>query len=252
MKQYTIEEEYNILNYYLQLDGMINQDKIYKTWDKFYGKNKERALKSIEVKICQMLKSKGIPIPFAYKEAPDGFKLIESSKYHYINKDGEVLNLKSGKILNTPRVMFRIFESDNGIDKTLSKNKELNKLFGKSDVNLNTPWTEDEIKTITETYLELDGLSNSEKFDIVTSKVKGRTKQSVIYKLSTILDINRNAYKEAPKGFKNIIGDLYMNKDNKVLNIKTGKFLKTNKTLNIRGSSLSLNKLNEKLFGNGL
>ena len=128
--KWTEEEKDVLLDYYLSLDGMTNQEKLRKTWNDLYNIDNKfghyRNSKNVETYISIFLKERKIEIPFAYKKIPKGFHLIPKSNYHYMNNDMKVLNAKSGawiKITNTydNRKKFSMIENDIRIRRSASR-----------------------------------------------------------------------------------------------------------------------------------
>lgn len=128
--KWTEEEKDVLLDYYLSLDGMTNQEKLRKTWNDLYNIDNKfghyRNSKNVETYIGLFLKERNIDTPFSYKQIPKGFHLIPKTKYHYMNKEMKVLNAKSGtwiKITDTydNRKQLSMIENDIRIRRSASR-----------------------------------------------------------------------------------------------------------------------------------
>ena len=114
------EEVETILKYYLSLDGITNKERIYKTWNDLYNNNNKfgyfRTFNTFKTFLATEVSKRKIKV-FAYKNPPKGFYLIPNTKWHCMNKEMQVLNMKTGKFLNNFKnnkgvIITRISEYD--------------------------------------------------------------------------------------------------------------------------------------------
>lgn len=162
------EEEIDILiDYYLSFDCITNQERIHKTWNDLYNNNNKlgyfRSEKNVNSHISRFLKQKNIDTPHAYKNPPKGFHLIPNMKWHCINENMKVLNMKTGKFLeeylNTQGYKcIRIRECG------VSKNKSLSRIYVELFLDPSKPYQvqENGIPIQTEKG-KIRGISNSKK-----------------------------------------------------------------------------------------
>ena len=98
------EDEIKIISeHFLSLNGMSNRKKAYQTWEDLYNNNNRfgyfRSKENVYNYITKLIRDGKINKPYAYKNPPKGFYLIPNTKWHYINKEMQILNLRTGKII---------------------------------------------------------------------------------------------------------------------------------------------------------
>ena len=98
--EWSKEEIETVMNYYLSLDCMSNKERVYKTFNNLYNNNNKfghfRTLSNLRRFLSAEVAKRNITI-FAYKNPPKGFYMIPDTKWHCMDKNLNVLNMKTGK-----------------------------------------------------------------------------------------------------------------------------------------------------------
>ena len=122
------EEIKTILEYYLSLYGITNKERVYKTWNDLYNNNNKfgyfRTFNTFKSFLATEVSKRKIEV-FAYKNPPKGFYLIPNTKWHCMNKEMQVLNMKTGKLIknfkNNRGVIMTRMSDYNRITKSTSR-----------------------------------------------------------------------------------------------------------------------------------
>lgn len=126
--KWSEEEIKTVLDYYLSLDKITNKERVYKTWNDLYNNNNKfgyfRTFNTFKSFLATEVSKRKIEV-FAYKIPPKGFYLIPNTKWHCMNKEMQVLNIKTGKILKSFKnnggvFMIRMSDYDR-VTKSLSR-----------------------------------------------------------------------------------------------------------------------------------